>query len=183
MVTCHHDTSWVDRNLERSNWILCYRLCVFGAAIAFSHLRHWLKNVASPMPVRRVVFPTLFSVVCSYIFLFALKGALQELKLYGTPSFAEVQCDNSFHVSTSLTPCYTEQAVRFQYVLLPCKYCEIWSYQCFDFMRLFLCCDLDQTDRHVPTFQMKNLQPFSGLWQTTWSHISEYCKFQDLFCR
>jgi hypothetical protein len=77
------------------------------------------------MPVRGGVCPTLFGVVCSYIFLFALKGALQELKLYGTPSLAEVQCDNAFQVSTILTLCYLEQAVRSHYSLRPRKYCEI----------------------------------------------------------
>lgn len=34
----------------------------------------------------------------SFIVVFVLKGALQELKLYGSPGQAEVQCDNSFQV-------------------------------------------------------------------------------------
>jgi hypothetical protein len=52
------------------------------------------------MPVPGAVCPTLSGVLCSYFFLFALKGALQELKLYGTPYLAEVQCDNAFQVRT-----------------------------------------------------------------------------------
>jgi len=119
------------------------------------------------MPVREGVCPTLLGVVCSYIFLFALKGALQELKLYGTPSLAEVHCDNTFQVSTILILCCTEQAVRYRYSLLPCKYCEIWNSQCVDFMGSFLCCYAEEHDWHVGTFRMKSLQPFSGLWQTT----------------
>ena len=77
------------------------------------------------MPVRGGVCPTLFGVLCSYVFLFALKGALQELKLYGTPSLAEVQCDNHFQVSTILTLCYIEQTVTSRYSSLPYRYCEI----------------------------------------------------------
>lgn len=57
------------------------------------------------MPVRGAICPTLSGVLCSYVILFALKGALQELKLYGTPSLAEVQCDNTFQVSTSFVLC------------------------------------------------------------------------------
>jgi hypothetical protein len=157
------------------------------------------------MPVQGAVCPTLFGVVCSYIFLFALKGAFEELKLYGSPSLAEVQCDNSFHVSTILTLCYTKRTLWSQHILFPCKYCEIWRFQCVDFIRSFFfavtlnsligtcrrfgwklcslfqsyyfyllrsqrvdlmgsdfCCDPEQLDRHVPTFRMKTLQPFSG---------------------
>jgi hypothetical protein len=50
------------------------------------------------MPVLGAVCPTLSGLLCSNVNLFALKGALQELKLYGTPHLAEVQCDNGFQV-------------------------------------------------------------------------------------
>lgn len=68
----------------------------------FPQTRQWSTRVTSPMPVRGAICPTLTGVLCSYLVLFALKGALQELKLYGTPSLAEVQCDNAFQVSTYL---------------------------------------------------------------------------------
>ena len=120
------------------------------------------------MPVRGGVCPTLFGVVCSYIFLFALKGALQELKLYGSPSIAEVQCDNNFPVSTILTLCHIDQAVRSHYSLLACKSCVILNSQCVEFMESFLCCYSEEFDWHVAKFRMKYLQPFSGLLQTTY---------------
>jgi hypothetical protein len=118
------------------------------------------------MPVQGAVCPTLFGVVCSYIFLFALKGAFEELKLYGSPSLAEVQCDNSFHVSTILTLLHLTQNEI---------YCSSISYFRANIVRFdvssaltlldpfFFCYDPEQLDKHVQTFWMKTLQPFSGL--------------------
>lgn len=37
--------------------------------------------------------------VRAFMIVFFLKGALQELKLYGDPGHAEVQCDSAFQVS------------------------------------------------------------------------------------
>jgi hypothetical protein len=59
-------------------------------------------------------------------------------------------------------------------------YCRVNIVRC-EVLRLVFVIWIGVPDRHVSVFRIKPWQASSGLYQTTWNYISEYCKLQDLF--